>query len=91
MAGFPRMHEIGRRAGGGHGRGDLARHMARFAHAGDDGAPGGGANQSHRCIERAAKRAGVGHRRFNCGYALPLQTQRAQAGEGGGTIGLGSH
>ena len=42
-------------------------------------------------LNDAAKRAGVGHRRFNCGYALPLQTQRAQAGEGGGTIGLGSH
>ena len=38
MAGFGGVHEEGRRAGGGEGGGDLARHMAGLAEPGDDDA-----------------------------------------------------
>ena len=36
MAGLGRVHEVGRGAGAGHGRRNLARDVAGFAHAADD-------------------------------------------------------
>ena len=47
MAGLGRMHKQRRRAGGCQGGGNLARHMPRLAHAGDDDAPAGRRQQVH--------------------------------------------
>ena len=48
VAGFARMHEIGGRAGAGHGRGDLARDVAGLAHAADDDASLAGEDEVQR-------------------------------------------
>ena len=42
MRSLARMHEIGRRAGGGERGGDLAGDVATLAHAADDDSPGDG-------------------------------------------------
>ena len=55
------MHKQRRRAGGSHGRGNLARHMARLPHAGDHNAARHTRQQSDRAhkaiIQNIRKRA----------------------------------
>ena len=57
MAGFGGVHEEGRRAGRGQGRGKFARDVARLAEPGDDDAALGLADQVDRFRECRPKRA----------------------------------
>ena len=82
MHGFGGMHEIGRRAGAGHGGGDLARDVAGLADAADDDAAAAGQDQRHRL--REARVQPIGERaarpRLRCaarGGPVPAVRSRA--------------
>ena len=68
------MDELGRRAGRGQGRGDLARDVAGFAHAGHGDAPGHRGEQVQRVAEIRAQRVGERVEPFG------LQAQHPAAG-----------
>ncbi len=78
VARFAGMHEEGGRAGRGEGRGDLAPDVAGLAHAGDDQAAlgvadqfdGGGEGRPKRALQRGRER----------GDAAALGLERAQRG-----------
>ena len=76
VAGFARMHVERRGAGGGQGRGDLARDMAGLAHAGAD----------HAAVAGQQQPAGIGERavdaRGDRGQALGLDLDDAAAAGG---------
>ena len=55
---FRRVHEIGRRAGACHRRGDLARDVAGLAETADDDATRAVQNQADSLRERVAETAG---------------------------------
>jgi hypothetical protein len=61
MGSLSRVHKQRGRAGGSHGRGNLARHMARFPHAGDHNAASNPCEQTNRAhktiIQNIGKRA----------------------------------
>ena len=85
MARLGGMDESGGLAGRGERRGDLARDMAGFAHAGDDDAPRRLADRLDRARERGAESglAGLAQRLLERGEPLAFDSQRAQRGRKG--------
>ena len=78
VAGFRRVHEERRRAGGGQRRGDLATDMAALAHAHDHHATGRGENSGNRIDERISHTIGESHERVGLiSKRLPRQLQGA--------------
>jgi hypothetical protein len=75
MAGLGRMHEEGRRAGGGERGRDLVRHMPGLAHAADDQPAADAADQLDRFHERRAEL--VSERGRQRGDAAAFRFQRA--------------
>ena len=85
MARLARMDEIGGSSRGGEGCGDLAAHMARFAHAGDDHAACGAGDQGHGGVEPGGKAAGgLQQGRLQRGDPGPLEAEGAQGRKGRG-------
>jgi len=79
VARFAGVDEIGGRARGGEGRGDLARDMARLAHAGHDQAPARRPDHRDRCDDRPAESIldGVGERRDPAGLVSSVRNAEA--------------
>ena len=89
MARLARMHEHGRRAGGGEGRGDLAGDVTGLADAGDDHAAAGVADGRDRGGEVIAKTvAQRGGERID---AAAFRIERAQRGFDRGLRALAAH
>ncbi len=76
VRGFARMHEEGRRAGRGKGRGDLLADVAALADAGDDDPALDGDETANRICERLGERTVDFGRKLR--QAFVLECQRAQ-------------
>jgi hypothetical protein len=80
MAGLGRMDEVGRGAGAGQGRGDLAPDMAGLAHAADDDAPAAIEDQPSACRNSSPMRSASASDRIGLdAQNLPGKIERFRA------------